>query len=96
MYKLTKAQMAALERAVAGEMTDPNKLAVVTFETTRLVSTTECQWLDEDVKAGTKVFKYNGFTYGVIGPRGIAVSRQPNEGPFFELPRAALRSNAHD
>lgn len=50
----------------------------------------ECPWLDEDLPKGTQVFKSTGPTYGVIGPSGIAVSMQPGEEPFFEVPADAV------
>lgn len=56
---------------------------------TRDVTKKECRWLDEDVPAGTTVYEYWGFTYGCVGS-GKAVSREPGEEPFFELPRDAL------
>jgi len=55
----------------------------------RAVTRDECPWLDEDLPAGLDVHKFNGCTYGCIGA-GIAVSRQPNESPFFEIPRDAV------
>lgn len=55
----------------------------------RAVTKDECPWLDEDLPAGLEVHKFNGCTYGCVGA-GIAVTRQPNETPFFEVPRDAV------
>lgn len=62
------------------------------YEVLRDVTTDECHWLKEDVKAGTIVYKYNGATYGCIGPGGVACCMVEGENPFFELPYVALRS----
>ena len=55
---------------------------------TRDVTISECPWLDTDLPAGTEVEKFHGYTYGCIGS-GIAVCFS-QDGPFFEVPRAAL------
>lgn len=57
---------------------------------TRRVTRDECPWLDRDFEVGETVYLYSGATYGCIGPAGIACSIDPDMGPFFELPRAAL------
>lgn len=56
----------------------------------RLVTVEECYWLDRDFDAGEEVYIFNGPTYGCIGPDGIAVSLDPDTGPFFEIPKSAL------
>lgn len=65
---------------------------------TRDVTRHECPWLDEDLKKGTPVWSYHGHTYGVVSPRGIAVTAKAAETPFFELPSNALsqKSNPED
>ena len=57
---------------------------------TRLVMMEECPWLDNDVEAGTIVYRYYGATYGCIGPEGVAVTLCEDVPPFFELPLSAL------
>ena len=52
---------------------------------TRDVSKKECPWLDNDLKRGSTVYTYDGCTYGVISPSGMAVSFDGNT-PFFEIP----------
>lgn len=54
----------------------------------RDVTKAECPWLDADLSAGTEVYRFDGCTYGCIGS-GIAVTRQPGELPFFEVPHDA-------
>lgn len=61
------------------------------YEVTRTVTKTECHWLDQDIEAGTTVYRYDGCTYGCISPGGVAVTAEPHVTPFFELPRSALR-----
>jgi hypothetical protein len=58
--------------------------------TTRVVSVNECPWLDADIPAGTPVWTYEGHTYGVVTPSGIAVTAKAAETPFFELPMDAF------
>ena len=61
---------------------------------TRDVPQEECPWLDADLKAGTPVWSYNGPTYGVVQPSGIAVTAKAAESPFFEIPADAI--SKHD
>ena len=35
---------------------------------------------------GKVVYKYTGYTYGLISRDGVAVSDQPGETPFYEVP----------
>ena len=65
------------------------------FVTTREITRQECPWLKDDIAAGVEVKKYRGFTYGCIGPRGVAVCFDA-DGPFFELPRLALSAALGD
>ena len=58
---------------------------------TRDVTTEECDWLDRDYLKGEKLFRYDGFTYGVIGEDGVAVSEESQVLPFFEIPRDAIQ-----
>ena len=48
-------------------------------------------WMEEGevVKIGEVVYAFSGCTYGCIGA-GVAVTRQPDQTPFFEVPRDAL------
>jgi hypothetical protein len=52
-------------------------------------------WMGEDevVKIGEVVYLFSGCTYGCIGA-GVAVTRQPDQTPFFEVPRDALEEVA--
>lgn len=62
---------------------------------TRDVSVRECGWLDKDLRCGTRFRVYRGPTYGCISSTGIAVTfiGDDDDGPFFELPRDALRKD---
>lgn len=62
----------------------------VTYVLDRAVSQQECPWLDSEIPSGSIVYRYDGYTYGCIGPDGIAVTHSPGVEPFFEVPRAAL------
>lgn len=61
-----------------------------TLKLIRDVTAKECPWLGRDFLTGETVYKFTGHTYGCIGPNGIAVSGEPGETPFFELPRASV------
>lgn len=61
-----------------------------TLVLTRDVPIAECPWLDRDLKKGEVVWTYDGYDYGCISPRGIAVSAKAAETPFFEVPRDAV------
>lgn len=52
----------------------------------RDITQIECPWLDRDLKSGESVWSYEGHTYGVVQPSGIAVTAKAAESPFFELP----------
>lgn len=56
----------------------------------REITQKECPWLEKDLQKGKVVYKYNGYTCGVIGSNGIAVTEQPDETPFFEVPESAI------
>lgn len=56
----------------------------------RDVTREECSWLDMDLKAGDEVQSFDGYTYGCIGPDGVACTFGGDH-PFFELPRNAIR-----
>merc|ERR1712159_199679 len=45
---------------------------------------------------GTIVHVWQGHTYGVISPGGVAVSLEPDETPFFEVPATALETLSSD
>lgn len=70
-----------------GRCGDMTKLIV-----TRNVTKEECPWLDQDIRKGTIVYSYPGYTYGCIGPHGMAVSHEYDTTPFFELPRVVLEA----
>ena len=59
------------------------------YKITRDLDSKECPWLSEPVRAGEVVYLYSDYTYGIIGG-GIAVTRLPNELPFFEVPKNAI------
>lgn len=43
-----------------------------------------------DVRAGEKLYIYDGYTYGCISYEGVALSERPGETPFFEFPYDAI------
>ena len=47
-------------------------------------------WLKKDLRGGHQVYRFSGYTYGVISPGGVAVSEEPGENPFFEVPHDAV------
>jgi len=57
---------------------------------TRKVTIKECWWLDDNIPAGTIVYRYDGCTYGCCTDNGIACSFEDGKTPFFELPLNAL------
>lgn len=59
----------------------------------RDINQTECDWLDRDFKKGETVYKYQGYTYGVISPDGEAFTIVDGIEPFFELPIDAITFN---
>lgn len=56
----------------------------------RNITTKECSWLKPGLKKGSVVYRYDKHTYGCIGNNGIAVSDEPNEEPFYEVPKDAV------
>ncbi len=56
----------------------------------RIVTRNECDWLDRDLPQGTSLYLYKGPTYGCISKTGVAVAREPDETPFFEVPKDAI------
>jgi hypothetical protein len=66
------------------------KCKLMIYKVTRVVTTSECPWLDKNMARGQAVYKYYGCTYGCVGETGIAVTVLPNAEPFFELPSSAL------
>ncbi len=56
----------------------------------REVTVAECHWLEENLPQGKKFFQVTGPTYGCIGPKGVAVSEQADQHPFFEVPIDAV------
>lgn len=99
--QLTKGHLIALLDLLSGFMDQGEDLSLGAapnvqrhpnaYEVIREVTSEECYWLEESVKAGQRVYEYIGVTYGVISERGIAVTLKPFETPFFELPRSALK-----
>lgn len=68
-------------------MSDISKMVL-----TRDVTTTECPWLDRDLKAGEVVFRYPRYTYGCVSILGIAVTVEADATPFFEVPKNAVEA----
>jgi hypothetical protein len=61
------------------------------YKVKREVTRTECPWLHENINEDTIVYRCVQWTYGCIGPNGIAVTLDKDGGyPFFELPYLAL------
>lgn len=56
----------------------------------RTLTTDECEWLDENIPEGTTIYKYDGPTYGIVSPSGIAISIEPGKTPFLEVPQDAV------
>jgi hypothetical protein len=57
----------------------------------REVTPLECKWLQWKVNPGRIVYKYNGCQYGTVGLNGVAVTNEPDELPFYELPFDSVR-----
>lgn len=61
---------------------------------TRTIDEREQPWMADGaikrVPKGVIVYPYGGCTYGCISDGGIAVSFEPGETPFFEVPRDAV------
>lgn len=54
-----------------------------------LDSINEETWKFESQKVASEgdiVYEYRGHTYGVITPLGLAVTKEPGQTPFFEVP----------
>jgi hypothetical protein len=58
---------------------------------TRKVTKRECDWLDFDFKEGDIVYGF-GASMGTVSVNGWAVTVEPNEHPFYELPLDALEA----
>lgn len=59
---------------------------------TRDLTQNEFPWLDGDIKKGSIVYKYYGYTYGCIRSGGVAVTNKPDKTPFFEVPCDAVET----
>ena len=46
---------------------------------------------DRDLIKGDEVYRFDGHTYGCIGPGGVACSFDQGAGPFFEVAANALQ-----
>lgn len=57
----------------------------------REVSTSECPWLKWRLNPGRVVYRYFGCDYGACSDKGIAVTDQPDETPFYEIPFDSVR-----
>jgi len=47
-------------------------------------------WLARDYKKGEVLYRYHGYTYGIISDNGVAVSEVFDLLPFFEVPLDAV------
>jgi hypothetical protein len=60
-------------------------------KTTRLITTTECPWLESDIPAGAVLYHCLKYDYGCVTPAGAAMTLNPDgDYPFFEIPLDAL------
>ena len=59
------------------------------YQLTRDVTPQECSWLKRTYYKGERVQAFIGFTYGCIGPNGIACSDN-GDNPFYELPKDSI------
>jgi len=59
------------------------------FKIIREITTTECPWLDRNLKIGEIVALYMGHTYECVSNNGIAVNIKGIEG-FVEIPLDAI------
>ena len=57
---------------------------------TRTVTKTECPWLPADLPKGFEVYEFVGYTQGGVSRGGVAVSRELDTTPYFELPKNAV------
>lgn len=62
------------------------------FVTTKRIDKSVQPWMqdDEAIEEGIVVYAYSGCTYGCVGD-GIAVTMRPDETPFIEVPRDAVK-----
>lgn len=56
----------------------------------RSLTPEEFPWLERALPAGKEVYEFIGYTYGCISWGGIAVSDEPDEIPFYEVPFDAV------
>jgi hypothetical protein len=63
---------------------------------TRTIDEREQPWMADEyatvkmVEEGSVVYEYTACTYGCISSDGIAVSFEPGQTPFFQVPRDAV------
>ncbi len=58
---------------------------------TRTVTRRECDWLENDLPEGTRVFRHTGQKFGISSPNHIQVTLQPHTEPHFSIPENAIR-----
>jgi hypothetical protein len=63
---------------------------------TRDITVAECPWIGAHtsglgLEEGVRVWAYDGPMYGCVSSTGYAVTFDPIEGPFFEVPQNAVR-----
>jgi len=66
------------------------------IEDSYLDTINEETWKFESQKvatAGEIVYEYTGPTYGCVSPLGLAVTKEPGQIPFFEVPLAHLEED---
>jgi len=42
------------------------------------------------LRSGKVVYRYTGYTGGIIGKRGVAVTDRAGKKPFYEVPKSAV------
>ena len=68
------------------------------YRITRDIDQKEQPWMDDGdvVRAGEIVYAWERRAYGCISPGGIAVTREHDKTPFFQVPADAVEPvNAH-
>ena len=61
------------------------------YRVTRVIKTSECHWLANDIQPDEEFYRFNGCTYGCVSAAGVACSSDPSpDSKFFELPTDAL------
>ncbi len=62
------------------------------YKVTKYISKKEHHWLKFPLKVGQILYEYTDCTYGCISFMGVAVTKVPNETPFFEVPASHIKT----